>query len=144
LNVYDPILIGTGADQGIGFRLLMERFQSKPVAETPLCSQVAQIINEIESFSPLLVQQQQRATIIIATDGEPSDGDLGQLLTKLQEHPVSIVVRVCTNDTEVLQYWNGLDRDLGVSLDVVDDLFKYDSAPSLPPSPVSPSHDHLI
>lgn len=84
-----------------------------------------QIIAEIETFSPLLIQQWKRATIIIATDGEPSDGDLGKLLSKLQNHPVSIVVRVCTNDRHVLNYWNTLDRELGLSLDVVDDLLKY-------------------
>lgn len=72
----------------------------------------------------MLIQQQKRATIIIATDGEPSDGNLGELLTRLLPHPVSIVVRVCTSDRSVLDYWNGLDRELDLSLDVVDDLFK--------------------
>lgn len=74
----------------------------------------------------MLIQQQKRATIIIATDGEPSDGDLRALLVKLQCHPVSIVIRICSNDRGVLEYWNSLDRDLGLSLDVVDDLLKYD------------------
>jgi hypothetical protein len=131
LNVYDPVLVGTGADQGHGLQILMERFKSRPVEDTPLCAQMTQIINEIEEFSPLLVQHQQRATIIIATDGEPSDGDLGEVLSRLEGHPVSVVVRVCTNATGVLKYWNGLDRALRLSLDVVDDLFKY--APPLPP-----------
>ena len=102
----------------------MERFATTPLEETPLCSQVSQIISEIEIFSPMLIQQNKRATIIIATDGEPSDGDLGQLLTQLLPHPVSIVVRVCTSDRAILEYWNGLDRDLDLTLDVVDDLFK--------------------
>jgi hypothetical protein len=117
-------LIGTGADQGIGFRILMERFNSKPMGESPICAQMEQIIGEIESFSPVLEQQQKRATIIIATDGEPSDGNLGKLLTRTQALPVSIVVRICTNDRTVLRFWDTLDRELGLSLDVVDDLMK--------------------
>lgn len=118
-------MIGTGADGGIGLQILLERFRSKPVTETPLCAQMEQIVAEIETFSPLLVQQRKQATIIVATDGEPSDGDLGEVLKKLRNHPVSIVVRVCTNDRSILEYWNSLDHELGLSLDVVDDLMKY-------------------
>jgi hypothetical protein len=117
-------LIGTGADKGIGLRILAERLNTKPMGESPLCAQMEHIIEEIEAFSPHLVQQQKRATLIIATDGEPSDGDLGKLLTRIQTHPVSIVVRICTNDRQVLRFWDTLDRELGLTLDVVDDLMK--------------------
>lgn len=94
------------------------------MGEAPLCAQIEHILEEIEAFSPFLVQQQKRATIIIATDGQPSDGDVGKLLSKVRGHPVSIVVRICSNDRHVLRFWDNLDRELGLSLDVVDDLMK--------------------
>jgi hypothetical protein len=104
--------------------MLVKRFQSEPLDETPLCAQLEQIVQEIEEFSPFLLQQHKRATIIIATDGEPSDGDLKEILLRLKPHPVSIVLRVCTSDLNFLQYWNLLDRELDLSLDVIDDLLQ--------------------
>ena len=77
-------LLGTGEDGGMGYNKLMEKLEEKPDGETPLCAHLGEIIDEIRKFETFLNKTGKRAVIIIATDGEPSDGDLGVALTALQ------------------------------------------------------------
>ena len=44
--------------------------------------------------------------LIIATDGESSDGSLAAAMKPLEQLPVSVVVRLCTNDDKV--YTSGM------------------------------------
>jgi len=39
--------------------------------------------------------------LVIATDGEASDGDVAAALRPLQQLPVSVTVRLCTDDEAV-------------------------------------------
>ena len=60
---------------------------------------------------------------IIATDGESSDGDVAEALRPLQNLPVWVVVRLCTDDDKIVNYWNNIDKVLELDMDVLDDLF---------------------
>ena len=56
------------------------------------------------------------------TDGEASDGDVAAAMRPLQELPVWVVVRLCTDDPRIVKYWNDIDSQLEVEIDVIDDL----------------------
>ena len=43
----------------------------------------------------------QRHAVIIATDGESTDGDVSDAMQLLQRLPVWVVVRLCTDDDQV-------------------------------------------
>ena len=64
----------------------------------------------------------QKAVIVIATDGESSDGDVTVAMRPLQSLPVHVVIRLCTDNERVCNYWNSIDSQLEVQLDVLDDL----------------------
>ena len=59
---------------------------------------------------------------VIASDGEATDGDIAAALRPLRDLPAWVVVRLCTDDDRVVQYWNEIDEDLELDMDVLDDL----------------------
>lgn len=60
--------------------------------------------------------------MIICTDGESTDGDLADAMKPLQYLPVLVVVRLCTDDDSIVEYWNGIDEKLEIDIDVLDDF----------------------
>ena len=40
------------------------------------------------------------------SDGAATDGDVSEAMKPLQNLPVWVVVRLCTDDDSVVQYWN--------------------------------------
>jgi hypothetical protein len=44
----------------------------------------------------------QKATVVIATDGEATDGDVSDAMRPLQNLPVWVVIRLCTNEQAVV------------------------------------------
>jgi hypothetical protein len=76
---------------------------------------------EIRQYESVLRAAGQVACIVIATDGEASDGDIMEALRPLQQLPVMIVLRLCTDESKTVEYWNDVEKDLEMRLDVLDD-----------------------
>ena len=55
----------------------------------------------------------QRVTLVIATDGKSSDGDIAAAMAPLQYLPVHVVIRLCTDEETIVDYWNNLEKSLG-------------------------------
>ena len=95
---------------------------SDPTGRTPLCAQIRQVTAQIRAREGELRQAGAKACVIIASDGEASDGDIGAALKPLRNLPVWVVIRLCTDDDDVVQYWNEIDEELELDMDVLDDL----------------------
>ena len=63
-----------------------------------------------------------RACVVIFTDGESSDGDVAQAMRPLKDLPVYVVLRLCTDDDRIVKYWNNIDQELELDMDVLDDF----------------------
>ena len=102
---------------------LVERMiASEPSGSTPLCAAIRQVTAEIRSREASLRGAGKRAVVVIASDGAASDGDVHAALRPLKSLPAWVVVRLCTDDDAVVQYWNQVDEDLELDMDVLDDL----------------------
>lgn len=105
---------------------------ASPGGVTPLVRHIREIQQEVAAMAPALMEKGQRVAIILATDGLPTDergigGEMQKRLfieamRSLEGLPVWIVIRLCTEDNTVVQFYNDLDNQLELSLEVLDDF----------------------
>ena len=93
-----------------------------PTGRTPICARIREIVDDVRRSEAYLRQTGRKALIVIATDGVSTDGDVRRALEPLQNLPAWVVIRLCTNEDEVVDYWNQIDDDLELDMDVLDDL----------------------
>jgi hypothetical protein len=106
--------------------------QIPPCGVTPLSERVREIKVIIESMKDQLFEKGHKAVIVLATDGLPSDrngrstkvqrNEFTQALRALEGLPVWVVIRLCTDDDDVVDFYNNIDNELELSLDVLDDF----------------------
>jgi len=103
----------------------------KPEGCTPLTNHILEIQASIMEMSPDLLKEGKRIAVVIATDGLPTD-DRGyhndvirdqfvNALRLLEGLPVWLVIRLCTDEDDVVEFYNSLDEQLELSLEVLDD-----------------------
>ena len=105
--------------------------QAQPNGVTPLTEHINAIRQSIENMVPQLYANGQKVAIVLATDGLPTDAygnsneftnqQFRDALKSLEGLPVWIVVRLCTDEEAIVNFWNELDAQLEVSLEVLDD-----------------------
>lgn len=123
INTTKSILIGSGLDTGDArYEELKTLFKKNPENGTPLCRHIRDVIEKVKVLEPQLRDQNQKACVTIATDGEPTDGDLVEAMQALKELPVIVVVKLCTDDRKVVDFWNNVDTQLELDMDVIDDI----------------------
>ena len=121
LNNAEPVLVGMPGDDE-ALELIMDVFNDGPGGQTPICAQIHEVVKKIKSIDDQLRANNQRAAVIIATDGISTDGDVADAMRPLQDLAVWVVVRLCTDDDEVIEYWNNIDSELELEMDVLDDV----------------------
>jgi len=104
----------------------------RPAGCTPLTQHILDIYSEVSALAPQLRQSGKRIAIIIATDGLPTDanGYGGQIqqrefvnsLRKLENLPVWVVIRLCTDEESIVSFYNALDSMMELSVEVLDDF----------------------
>jgi hypothetical protein len=130
LNGAQPIIIGASDSSHVDKTLpnpMVEMFNAvldgSPGGGTPLCRHIRAVIDQITLMAPQLRANGHRAVVSISTDGESSDGDIAAAMKPLQSLPVWVVIRLCTDDDNIVNYWNNIDAQLELEMDVLDDLF---------------------
>jgi len=126
-----PAAVGGGTFQviqcGIGdptaeIMQVQEMLKTDPIGRTPLCQQITEVVRRVKEEEPRLRSQGLRAVVMIASDGAATDGNIEVAMRPLRDLPVWTIVRLCTDDDQVVEYWNGIDEDLELDMDVLDDL----------------------
>lgn len=97
--------------------------KQSPGGTTPLTEAVMRVVAMIEPHTRELRAQGETVAVIIATDGLPDDpASFQAAMQQLQRLPVWLVVRLCTDDDNIVEFWNSLDEQLEAPLEVLDDL----------------------
>jgi hypothetical protein len=102
---------------------------ARPEGVTPLTQHVMEIRERISAMEQDLIANGHKAVVVIATDGLPSDiyGDSPEearkefcdALKALQILPVWIVIRLCTNERNVRNFYHTLDRQLELPMECI-------------------------
>eukprot|EP00942_MAST-04A_sp_MAST-4A-sp1_P012220 g12220.t1 len=127
----EPIIIGnqdngqdnteSESNKALLFHLLTEG----PSGSTPLCRHIKEVITKFQTMEAELRRQNKSVSMTIFTDGMATDGDIVDALRPLEDFPARTVVRLCTDDTPIVNYWNNIDSRLeNFNVDVLDDFFK--------------------
>jgi len=105
---------------------------TRPQGGTPLTDHILAIQQQVMEIAPQLNATGKRAVVVIATDGIPTDSQgydsqgarnqFVQALRLMEGLPVWIVIRICTDDDDVVEFYNDLDEKLELSLEVLDDF----------------------
>ena len=95
---------------------------SDPRGMTPLCAAIRSVVAQIRALEPMLRATGRQAMFVIASDGEPSDGSVANELRALNSLPVMTIIRLCTDDQQMTDFWERIDKDLEGNLDILDDL----------------------
>mmetsp|Transcript_3438 Transcript_3438/g.8163 ORF Transcript_3438/g.8163 Transcript_3438/m.8163 type:complete len:543 (-) Transcript_3438:105-1733(-) len=106
--------------------------KARPEGVTPLTEHMKAVEFEIREMLPRLQASGKRISVILATDGLPSDAqgyggpeitqDFINSLRALEGLPVWMVIRLCTDEEDVTEFYNNLDNLLDFSLEVLDDF----------------------
>ena len=111
-------------DSAVGLERVLAGTQ--PGRGTPLAERLRQIREELPRITATLRPEQQQLHLVLVTDGEPSDGQqkmVAELRAIMSRYRVNLVVRLCTDDPGVKQFWNRLDAEVEFELDVIDDCW---------------------
>jgi hypothetical protein len=63
-----------------------------------------------------------KVVVVVASDGEATDGELSMKLNSLKNLPCGVVVRLCTDEERIQKYWRNIDENVEIELDILDDL----------------------
>lgn len=103
----------------------------KPGGVTPLTQHIWEIHQQVSAMAHDLRESGKQVAIILATDGLPTDqqgyggghvmDEFVRALRSLEGLPVWLVIRLCTDEDNVCEFYNSLDAQLELSLEVLDD-----------------------
>lgn len=105
-----------------------------PRGVTPVADRLDEIHQRVRGEYADLAGRGQRVVLVIATDGLPTSAQSGQsteadrrrmvsaLKRLMTELPVFVVIRLTTDEDSVIEYYNKVDQELELPLEVLDDI----------------------
>ena len=123
LNNADPLVVGqTATDRESSLAAALALLDTKPNGLTPICAHLCEVAEQLRALAPVLRNNDKIALLIIMTDGESTDGDIIEILKPLENLPLQVIVRVCTREQEVIEYWQNINAQLDLEIHVLQDL----------------------
>lgn len=128
-----PEAEGSSDEQIQRLQVLLDR--TRPAGRTPLVARVKDIHARVAMEKASLATAFQKVFVILVTDGVPTDAGtmlrsttavrcdfIGALRKIVHELPVFLVIRLTTDDDNVVDFYNKIDEEVEFPLEVLDDI----------------------
>eukprot|EP00746_Dinoflagellata_sp_MGD_P086953 gnl/MRDRNA2_/MRDRNA2_34476_c0_seq1.p1 gnl/MRDRNA2_/MRDRNA2_34476_c0~~gnl/MRDRNA2_/MRDRNA2_34476_c0_seq1.p1 ORF type:complete len:454 (+),score=59.24 gnl/MRDRNA2_/MRDRNA2_34476_c0_seq1:119-1480(+) len=105
----------------------LQRFldRNPPRGSTPLAERIDGLRQRLAGSYSSSSADGRKIMLTIATDGVPN-GNRGTFVQALRritsELPVNIVIRLATDEDDIVEYYNRIDEEVELPLDILDDL----------------------
>lgn len=105
--------------------------RARPSGATPLIDRLLEIHEFLAGITPQFENKGGKVAVIITTDGLPTVGgrhnsevrsQFVETLRMFEDLPVWFVIRLCTEEDDVVKFYNELDEQLEFSLEVLSDF----------------------
>lgn len=116
-------MVGRG-NQGNGGDLqnAMTQLSIDPIGKTPLCKQLSDIVDQLRDLEDELRAADKIALLLIMTDCESSDGNIIDVLKLLEGLPLQIIIRICSDEREITEYWQNINAQLDLDIYVLGQI----------------------
>jgi len=103
----------------------LRKFQEMNGGYTPLAKTLREIINDLKDYRTYSLNTE-KAQVTIYTDGEPSDCNNEEFKALLKDliinQNANVTIRLLTDEENVLNYWNSIESDVELNLDIIDNF----------------------
>jgi len=106
--------------------------QTEPDGVSLITKGLRSLQSELHALAPVVSEQGKKIYFVLATDGLPSDKfgqtnaaateQLMETLRDFESYPIFFVIRLCSNDEETVEFYNGLDALLERNIEVIQDI----------------------
>jgi hypothetical protein len=122
LNNSTPICVGRRRAKDSELTNVVAQLSIEPSGQTPICAQLHDIIKNLRKMEPKLRKSKRVALLVLITDGTSTDGDVINVLRPLEGFPLRIVVRILTEDKELIEYWQHINSTLNLDICIMTSL----------------------
>ena len=122
LNKAELITVGVTNDNGESLAKVMTLLSEAPKGDTPICKQIKEITLRVKEMEEELISNETIALIIILSDGISTDGDVIESLKALEGTPIQIIIRVSSDESAIIEYWNEISTRVDIDILILDDL----------------------
>ena len=120
LNKAEPLVVGLGSKgDKSDLTNAMAQLSIDPTGQTPLCRQLSDVIEQLRDLEPELRATNKIALLLIMTDCESSDGNIIDVLKLLEGLPLQIIIRICSDEREITEYWQNINAQLDLDISVL-------------------------
>ena len=118
-----PMTVGKMSDDGgRAVASVAAALAGEPTGPKCVCRALIEVAAQVRWIEDILRITDKQALVVLVTDGEATDGSVADALRPLEGLPVHVLVRLCSEDRQVLRYWRGLAADVDVNLTVMAGL----------------------
>lgn len=119
VNDSEPVTVGN-ADTSSDMGAVLNQLSQDPTGLTPICKQIRGVGRRLKEMEVELRASGKIALLIIITDGESTDGNISDVLKPLEGLPLQIIVRLCTHEKEVTDYWESITAMVNLDIYVLN------------------------